>query len=295
VTTEKQLVSIVMPSFNQGYFIEKSIASVLCQSYRNIELIVADGGSKDNTLSLLKSIQKKDNRLRWFSSSDTGPANALNKAFSLVRGTAVGWLNSDDLYSENAIQCAVEKLFSCKKYLMVYGHGKNIDAKGKVLNLYPTLGPDSVNETFMQGCFICQPTVFFKTVMVNMLGPLDESLKTAFDFDYWLRAFKSLKKRIAFIDRVQAYSRLHDECITLTQRNLVTVEGMILLKRHLGVVPLHWFESYINECLSIASGFKDREKAYIHLIDTLGLVSTILNKEEKYFLESEIQLKFEQS
>jgi hypothetical protein len=83
-----------------------------------------------------------------------------------------------------------------------------------------------------------------------LLGPLDEGLKTAFDFDYWLRAFKQVPGRIGFLDILQARSRLHDDCITQRQRRTVTLEGMQLLARHLGYAPKEWLLTYVNEILS---------------------------------------------
>jgi glycosyltransferase involved in cell wall biosynthesis len=104
------LVSVVMPSLNQAEFIVSAVQSVLSQSYGHLELIVADGGSTDGTLALLQQQQGLDSRLRWMSEPDTGPADALNKALRRARGTIVGWLNSDDLYAEGAIDRAVQAL-----------------------------------------------------------------------------------------------------------------------------------------------------------------------------------------
>lgn len=199
-----------MPSFNQANFIAESVESVLSQSYRHLELIVvADGGSTDGTPDWLSQKSRQDPRLKWFSGPDTGPADALNKALKIVRGTLIGWLNSDDLYTPNAIQRAVDALITEPAWLMVYGHGEHIDEHGRFIEAYPTRLPSTPAEEFADRCFICQPTVFFKRSLTVLLGPLDETLKTAFDFDYWLRAFIQIPERIGFIDTAQAKSRLH--------------------------------------------------------------------------------------
>lgn len=242
------LVSIVMPSLNQGRFIGDSIQSVLTQRYRRIELIVADGGSSDVTVDVLKEIAAHDERLRWFSEADTGPAAALNKALSLTRGTIIGWLNSDDLYTLDAITRAVAAFDANPHWMMLYGSGEHIDAFGSVIGTYPTLAPNpDALQNFQDGCFICQPTVFFKSTMKLLLGKLDESYKTAFDFDYWMRAFKAFPGRVGFVEAVQAQSRLHDTCITLTQRRLVCVESMSIIFRYLCDPPAHWLLSYADE------------------------------------------------
>lgn len=229
-------VTIVMPTLNQATFIEAAIDSVLGQTWTDLELIVADGGSTDGTLDILKRRQTQDARLQWFSEKDTGPASALNKAILMGRGTIIGWLNSDDLYTPGAIGRAVNALQTNPVWVLVYGHGQHVDAAGEVIDAYPTKLPHTPIEQFADGCFICQPTVFFKRTMYLLLGKLDESLKTAFDFDYWLRAFLAFPGRIGFVNAVQAQSR--------QPRRDVSLEGASLLTAHLGHAPTHWPLTY---------------------------------------------------
>lgn len=247
----RPLVSVVMPSRNQKRYIEAAIDSVLCQDYPRIELIVADGRSTDGTVEILAQKAREDQRLRWFSEPDSGPAAALNKALARTRGTVIGWLNADDLYATGAINRTVHALEANPMWLMVYGHGEHIDHNGNVLHRYPTLPPGTPMEKFAEGCFICQPTVFFRRTLFVLLGKLNESLKTAFDFDYWLRAFSAFPERIGFLDVVQASSRLHAAGITLRSRRQVMLEGMQCISTYLKVSPRNWVMTYANElCLS---------------------------------------------
>ncbi len=273
------LVSVVMPTLNQARFLCAAIDSVLRQDYPNIELIVADGGSSDGTIDLLKKRQAIDSRLRWFSQKDDGPAEAINAALAQVRGTVVGWLNSDDLYAPGAVTRAVDALQSHPTWLMVYGHGQHVDGDGKPLNYYPTLPPATPLGQFSEGCFICQPTVFFQRSMYLLLGKLDENLKTAFDFDYWLRAFLAFPERIGFVDVVQAYSRLHEDCITLRLRRTVALEGMQVLARHLGHVPMEWLLTYVEELLVMNPA--DTGISYLrrHVHETLAEATSFLSKQ----------------
>jgi glycosyltransferase involved in cell wall biosynthesis len=244
------MVSVVMPSFNQARFIRDSIASVLSQSYPLIELIVADGGSGDETLEILRACQARDGRLRWFAGPDTGPAQALNKAMRQVRGTVIGWLNSDDLYTPGAIGRAVSSLSLQREFVAVYGHGQHIDESGRELAMYPTRPPSVAIDTFLNGCFICQPTMFFTRAAHLLLGPFDESLKTAFDFEYWLRLFTAMPGRVGFVEELQAQSRLHKDCITRRMRREVALEGLKVLRHHLGRAPAHWALTHIDEILA---------------------------------------------
>src|SRR3977135_236299 len=97
---EQPLVSIVTPSFNQGRFIRRTIESVLAQTYPNIEYVVVDGGSPDETLDVLKSY---GDRVRWLSEADAGQTDAINKGLRLTNGEIVGYLNSDDVLFPEAI------------------------------------------------------------------------------------------------------------------------------------------------------------------------------------------------
>jgi hypothetical protein len=152
-----------------------------------------------------------------------------------------------DLYSTGAVTRALGKLIDANGYIMVYGRGEHVDADGRFLHAYPDLPPEAGLARFADGCFICQPTVLFRRSMWLLLGKLDASLATAFDFDYWLRAFLAFPGRIGFVDAVQAQSRLHDACITRKMRRSVALDGARLLHRHLGRAPRHWILTHMEE------------------------------------------------
>src|SRR5699024_9038843 len=145
------------------------------------------------------------------------------------------------------IEHALAHLQAHPEHVMVYGQGQHIDVDGKPLDIYPTQPPDVGMATFADGCFICQPTVFFRRQLFEALGGLDTSLKTAFDFELWLRVFKRYPQRIGFLDRLQAYSRLHDACITRRLRRRVLLEGIAAVHRYLDEVPAHWAVTIVEE------------------------------------------------
>jgi hypothetical protein len=241
-------VSVVMPSFNQAGFIDAAARSVLGQDGPPVELVVADGGSTDGTLGRLESLLAEFGpRLRWVSGPDAGPANAVNKALGLARGEVVGWLNSDDLYAPGAVAAAARHLAANPDEVMVYGEGEHIDGCGQSLGRYPTRPPAAGLNAFHDGCFICQPTAFLRRGVFEAVGGLDESLKAAFDFELWLRVFRRYPGRIAHIDRVQAFSRLHAACLTMRIRQTIAVEGVQVLARHVGPARPHWLLSYLEE------------------------------------------------
>ena len=219
------------------------------QDQECLELLIADGGSTDGSIDLLECWSAKDSRVRIFSRYDNGPANALNKAFQAARGTMIGWLNVDDRYSPGALTRSVDALNKHPEWLMVYGEADHINVDGEVITSYPTEQPSAGIKTFQKGCFICQPSVVFRRSMGVLLGPFNEQLRTAFDFDYWLRAFAAFPDRIGYIPKLQAYSRLHDATITSRQRQQVALEAMQLLAEQFGTAPPHWLLTAAEEFL----------------------------------------------
>jgi Glycosyl transferase family 2 len=241
-------ISIVMPSLNQADFITAAVRSVMSQGIEDLELVIADGGSTDGTQHKLAALAEAyPGRLRWRSGPDGGPAPAINQAVRLARAPVLGWLNSDDLYLPGAVARALGYFEQHPDHVMVYGQGEHVDLFGASMGLYPTLGPDTPLDAFAQGCFICQPTIFIRREAWLAQGGLDESLGASFDFEMWLRVFKAYPGRIGFIDAVQAQSRLHAGGITLRMRERVALEGLTVLRRHLGRAPLEWLLTHVAE------------------------------------------------
>lgn len=226
-------VSVLMPCRNGLPYLNAAVQSVLVQP-ECLELLVADGGSRDGSIELLQSWAARDRRVRIVSRADKGPGNALNRAFRQARGTMIGWLNADDLYPPGSLARAVAALHANQEWLMIFGEGLEFnDNTGKVRR-YPTL-PASVGlEGLRAHCFICQPTVVFRRSMAVILGPFDEHWQTAFDFDYWLRAFQAFPQRIGYLPCLQGLTRLHSSTITSSQRAAVALEATELLARHFG-------------------------------------------------------------
>ena len=240
------LVSVIMPCRNAGPYLRPAVESVLAQP-ECLELLVADGGSTDGSLEYLDRLSEVDHRLRIVSRDDAGPADALNKAFRAARGIFIGWLNADDIYPTGALARSVAALNSNPNWLMVYGEGEEFNEDTSLVQRYPTLPPSVGLEGFRSHCFICQPTVLFRRSMGFLLGEFELKWRTAFDFDYWLRAFAAFSHRIGYIPHLQGRTRLHSDTITYKQRADVALEAIQLEARYFGASDAKRLDDYALE------------------------------------------------
>lgn len=231
-------VSVVTPSFNQGTFIERTIASVAAQSGVDVEHRVYDGGSTDGTVAILERFGRA---VRWVSEPDAGQADAVNKGLREADGEVIGWLNSDDVYYPGALARAAAFLEAHPDVDVVYGAADHIDRDDRVLEPYPT-EPWSFGR-LKDRSFICQPAAFFRRRVLDRHGLLDTSLRYCMDYEYWLRLGRN-GARFAYLEEELAGSRLHPDTKTLGERVAVHAEINDMLKRTLGRVPRRWLVNY---------------------------------------------------
>lgn len=188
------LVSIVTPSYNQGRFIEETILSVKNQDYPNIEHIIVDGGSKDNTLEILKKYKGTYN-MRWISEPDKGRADAVNKGFAMAQGEIIGWLNSDDVYlKKDTLRTVVHAFQSHTQSDVVYGDAAVIDIGGRILQVICLPKPSF--QRLLRSCYLIQPAIFFRRHVIKQ-HQLDTKLQFAMDYEFWLMLGKSIGSYIS--------------------------------------------------------------------------------------------------
>jgi glycosyltransferase involved in cell wall biosynthesis len=227
--SEGPLVSVIIPSFNQGKFIGESIESVLLQNYRPVEIIIIDACSTDDTLTIL---HKYDNvpEVKWISEPDKGHADGVNKGFSRAKGEIVAWLNSDDVYySCDALSIVVE-FFSKNPHIdVVYGDVAVISSDSTLLRLF--LLPPYHRERIFRGNFICQPAVFMRKNVMEY-DKLDIN-QVGLDYEYWLRLIAK-GFRFYHLNKILACDRHYPERISVTQRTLIETQ-ISALKIRLGI------------------------------------------------------------
>jgi len=133
MTGSGPLVSVIVPTFNRARFIERCVRSILDQTYRNLECIVMDGGSKDGSVPVLENLAASDPRLKFVSKPDKGEVFATNEGFDQARGEIIGVQASDDFYVPDAVESAVTFLLSHKQYAGVSGDAIYVDESGQPL------------------------------------------------------------------------------------------------------------------------------------------------------------------
>lgn len=181
-------ISIITPSFNQGQFIEDTIRSVLLQNYPNLEYIVMDGGSNDQTIDILK---KYDPWISyWVSEPDKGQTHAINKGFKIATGEVINWLNSDDLLYPGALEKLGRHFAQNPSTHFLYGQCIHFDENGD----FPHQdSPQSKNDLlkrkldYLAGFPYSQPACFYRKSVLEQIGYLDESFHFTMDYDLFVR------------------------------------------------------------------------------------------------------------
>lgn len=223
---ESVKVSIVIPSYAQGHFIERTIQSIISQGYPSLELIICDGGSTDDTLSIIKRYEQ----FIYYSVSgpDNGQSHAINKGFAKATGDIVAWINSDDMYLPGTISKVVDA-FKDPDVRWVTGDCEVIDQNDHVIDYYRAELPKSDLHwlaLFVLGhstAFI-QPSTFWRREVLKQAGYLRENFHYSFDHEFFFRVWKEYGKPHMFREPLSQF-RLHSQSKTVSQDERFTKEN----------------------------------------------------------------------
>ena len=227
----KFIITIVTPSFNQDEFIEETIKSIWSQEGDfNIEHIIADGGSTDDSVNIIKQYEKlllsgnydiKCNgiQLIWWSRADEGQTAALNEALNISSGDVLGWINSDDLFYDVLSLQKIKEAFINNCPDIVTGDAVYINTSGNEQGRYNII--DELNEGFLSKNqldnllridFIPQPSTFFKSKVFQKIR-FDQSCHISMDWDFWITAYKK-GFRFYKVNKIISRMRKHEEAKT---------------------------------------------------------------------------------
>ena len=207
------LVTIVTPSYQHARFLAETMDSVLNQTYPNIEYIVIDGGSTDGSVDIIK--ERADRLAYWESEPDKGQTSAINKGFARANGEILAWLNSDDTLEPDAVAEVVAFLRDHPDVGLVYGDANFTDEHGQVIGKFPAAQTDftRLSRGYVH---IPQQSAFWRADLYRQVGPLDESLYFAMDYDLW-RKLAAVSEVRYLPGKVWANFRLHGDSKTIAE------------------------------------------------------------------------------
>lgn len=230
-------ISIVVPSFNQGRFMRATLQSIIDQRYPNLELIVVDGGSTDNTLSVIK--QYEAHLAWWVSKPDSGQTAAINKGFMRSTGEIMAWINSDDLVASGALQQIADHFVKHPETQVVYGDRILINEEG--LEIGRWILPRHSRRVLQWADFVPQETLYWTRNAWNLIGArLDETFRFAMDWDFLLR-LSAKQIDIQHLPVFLGLFRIHDQQKTSSQMSSIGQEEIRIIRhRELGFQPTRW-------------------------------------------------------
>ena len=228
------LVSIIIPVYNGSNYLAQAIDSALAQTYKNIEIIVVNDGSKDDGATEKVALSYGD-KIRYFAKENGGVSSALNYGIEKMEGEYFSWLSHDDLYLPNKIEIQVRKIETKKDIILCYGN--LMDKDGKIIPYFVKSlngefdGTDLFNKYIsgygLNGLGFLVPKECFLKV-----GTFDESMRYLQDLDLWLQMMWYDYRFICHKDRL-VVSRIHDEQVTNRFSKLFFVDKVKLAQKHI--------------------------------------------------------------
>lgn len=203
------LISIILPTYNGSRYLKKAIESCLCQSYSNLELIVVNDCSTDNTAAIIEHYSKLDNRIKVVRNDvNMKLPSSLNKGFSLARGEYFTWTSDDNLFAKDALQVLLDNI-QAEGSDIIYSSYHIINESGARVDKFAGVPEGILFKCVVGACFLYKRTVH------EQLGGYDVTKFGMEDLDFWLRAFPKFKPH--FIDYPNLYSyRTHSNSLTST-------------------------------------------------------------------------------
>jgi len=226
ITLNLPRITIVTPSYNQGRYLEQTILSVLSQRYPNLEYLVMDGGSTDNSVEIIR--RYADRLAYWQSKPDGGQASAIAKGFEMASGTILGWLNSDDLLLPGCLLTVANMFPQDGKTVALAGRCIIIGSSGEPLKVNLPIQRTWAKMLFY-GHGLPQMATFWTRNAYELAGGLDISLRFCFDADLFVK-LRRIGKIAVSTDYLSAF-RLHPNSKTSTMQDIHQMEMQLIRER----------------------------------------------------------------
>ncbi len=229
-------IGIIIPSYNQGKYIETAICSALANGkHADMAVAVMDGGSQDQTKSIILKYERQLDA--WCSEVDNGQANAINKGIrALPDCKYYMWLNSDDVFEDEYAVSKIVEYAERNRLEVCYGLSHFVDEQGQIIGEYPV--EEFSREKLGKRCFLSQPSVLFSRKAYETTGSINERLKMCLDYEYWIRLAQTYE--FGFIKEYIGSTRIYGDTKTSTMQQQHLKEAMGILLKYYGKVPMHW-------------------------------------------------------
>ncbi|MGY8656415.1 MAG: glycosyltransferase family 2 protein [Verrucomicrobiia bacterium] len=279
-------ITIITPSFNQGGFIEETIRSVLLQGYPNLEYIIIDGGSSDDTVDIIRKYEPW--LTHWVSENDSGQTNAINKGLLRSTGQILAWLNSDDFYQSNLLFSVAEKFSGDGNTDWLATVTTEISPQKALIKRVEPQFTSLLHFLASRDYLFHQPGIFWRKRIMDTVGLLDEQFHFVMDRDYWIRFIRAgFLPRCTRIDGAFAYQ--HPDTKTMSEQHVACEEHWALADKHREAVNdkewkqiLTWSrKSHANSLIDNAYALLSQGKRWTTLGYLLARCSSLVYMRDK--------------
>lgn len=244
------MVSVIIPAYNKADFTCRAVESVLNQTYKNIELIVVDDGSTDDTRQRLSVYA---DRIQYIYKDNGGACSARNLGMRHAKGDLIGFLDCDDMYAVNKVELGVEYLNSHPEAGFIHTAAYFIEREDQVVSTYShrkSRHQGWISRRLIFGNYICNSTVMVRRSCLDTVGLFDESIFTPADWDLCLRLAE--RYRVGYINIPLTKYRVSDNYI-FNRLELAQKEELVVVT------------NYCRRNSFVSERFKDRVLSYLHL------------------------------
>jgi len=229
-------ISVVIPSYNAEKYIRQTLESIFKQNYSNLEVIIQDGGSRDETVAIIKKFaQKYPKKIKWVSQKDKGQLDAIKKGLKKATGEILTYINADDIYQKEALLKVGEYFAEHTDTLWLAGKGDIINEQGKSRNS----GVTSYKNLLLKiNCYwfllivnyLVQPSVFLSKKAYQKFGPFQGEGRIIMEYGLWLKLGK-VKMPVVLDEHLSSFR--------LTSSNFSSTQYKKLLKADFGIAQEH--------------------------------------------------------
>ncbi|TPV35734.1 glycosyltransferase [Paucihalobacter ruber] len=247
-------ISIITATYNSSKTIGSALESVISQTYPNIEHLIVDGASKDDTIEIVKSYQKDHPHIRYISEPDQGIYDALNKGIAMATGDILGFVHADDMLAHPDTIAQIAAAFKANNCDGVYGDLYYVNAQDTTKVIRNWRSKSFKTKLLKRGWMPAHPTLFLKTSLYHTYGVFDTSFRIAADYELVLRIFKHPHLQFHYLPLTIVKMRVGGVSNRSIQNILQkSKEDFRALKRHR--LPIPWYTLFMKNLSKIPQFF----------------------------------------